>query len=185
MLEWKRGGLTQDILDKFAVIGGRREVDPVMGCIFDPKDTNVADWEDDEWYCVLPKIVVPKQPNRFGLKVGDNVTFETHDGVTRCCGFRGTHVVSGFDENGYRDGIARIVLEESSGKTFHPYWFGLCRSDGSPLPQKPATKTVVLEEWCSLIQGCYTFVWKVPGNHSTPIFFKTGVTRELEVPDVR
>jgi hypothetical protein len=127
--------------------------------------------------------VLPEPANRFGLKVGDKVTFGTHDGVTRCCGFRGTHVVSGFDENGYIDGIARIVLEGSSGTSFHPYWFGFCQSDGSPLPPKPATKTVVLEEWCFIGAKSFMFVWKPAGESPTPNMIKTGVTRELEVPN--
>jgi hypothetical protein len=93
--------------------------------------------------------------------------------------------VSGFDETGYRDGIARIVLEGTSGKGFHPYWFGLCLSDGSPLPQKPATKTVVLEEWCVYGSDRAIFEWHVVGRQigKTDSWFKTGVTRELEVPN--
>jgi hypothetical protein len=112
MLEWKRGGLTQEILDKFAVIEGRTGPEPVMGCIFDLKDTTVSDWLDNEWYCVLPEITV----------------------------------------------------------------------------SKPATKTVVLEEWCRIQSGTAYLEWQVVGNRacvSTTGWFKTGVTRELEVPDVR
>lgn len=184
MLEWKRGGLTQDILDKFAVIRGRTGPEPVMGCVFDPKDTVVADWLDDEWYCVLPEIVIPKQSNRFGLKVGDKVTFGTHDGKQFSGSASGTHVIASINDT-YSDGTARLTLGDVRGDNWHPYWFGLCRSDGSPLPPKPATKTIMLEEWCVYGSDRAIFEWHVVGRQigKTDTWFKTGVTRELEVPN--
>lgn len=144
----------------------------LSGCVVEPRCTG-WDW------------VLPEPANRFGLKVGDTVTIKSHDGVTHSARLDGKEFkVSGFHE-GYQDGIARVYIDE--GQPFHPYWFGLCRSDGSPLPEKPATKTIVLEEWCCLQRGTAYFDWQEVGNRScvTMSWFKTGVTRELEVPDVR
>ena len=131
---------------------------------------------------VVAKYVEPTS-NRFGLKVGDTVTIKTHDGKFFST-VKGSYQISAIDDTFYSDGIARFSLEGLKGGTWHPYWFGLCQTDGSPLPEKPATKNVVLEEWCSF-NGTHAHIsWKIAGyDHPSELWFKTGVTRELEVPN--
>lgn len=183
MLEWKRGGLTQEILDKHDVISGGTNDTPRTYRLYNPKDTYIDDWEDDEWYCVLPEIAVPKPTaNRFGLKVGDTVTIKPHDAKDGCVST--SHVIAAIEDT-YRDGIARFRLDDTRSSCWHPYYFGLCQSDGSPLPEKPATKTILLEEWCCIGNHgtSFTFVWHTVGRLSTPVFVKTGKTRELGVPN--
>lgn len=113
MLEWKRGGLTQEILDNNCVLGGGRNDPPEICTVSYKGDTKLDEWYNDDWYCVLPEFVVPK----------------------------------------------------------------------------PATKTVVLEEWCTGVSeavSAVTFVWRKSTSLSpVPAYWtKTGVTRELEVPNV-
>ena len=70
--------------------------------------------------------VLPEPAERFGLKTGDKVTVRGHYR-------RGDYVIAAIDDT-YRDGIARFDLEGDGGGLWHPYWFGLCQMDGSPLP---------------------------------------------------
>lgn len=143
----------------------------LSGCVAEPRCTG-WDW------------VLPEPANRFGLKVGDTVTIGTHDGKVYST-VKGSYKITAIDDD-YGDGIARFSLEGLRGKPFHPYWFGLCQSDGSPLPEKPATRMIVVEEWCNVQSGTARFDWHIVGNRfcTTDTWFKTGVTRELEVPNV-
>lgn len=128
--------------------------------------------------------VLPEPANRFGLKVGDTVTIKPHDARD---GYVSTsHVITEIDDS-FRDGIARFRLDDMRPYPWHPYYFGLCQSDGSPLPPKPAAKKVLLEEWCVFGSDRAIFEWHVEGRQigKTDTWFKTGVTRELEVPDVK
>jgi len=134
--------------------------------------------------------VLPEPANRFALKVGDVVVVKAHDGKYHP-NAHGAYVIESIEE-GYSDKIARFRLKGDGG-TWHPYWFGLCQSDGSPLPEKPTTKKTVLEEWVFLSgfdgsRSCSeaVFKWRPVGGHSRgPCrgWTKTGVTRELEVPN--
>lgn len=153
-------------------------------------ETNYEVWSDS-WFdecTVEPRCtgwdwVLPDPANRFGLKVGDTVTIKPHDAKD---GHVSTsHVIAAIEDT-YNDGIARFSLDDTrSSCCWHPYYFGLCQSDGSPLPPKSATKTVVLEEWCYPGENgrSYGFIWRDLGSPATDIWFKTGVTRELEVPN--
>ncbi len=59
MLEWKRGGLTQETLDKHVVLDGGSGNRPRLGlATHAPGETAAREWTDDEWYCVLPEITV-------------------------------------------------------------------------------------------------------------------------------
>jgi len=91
-------------------------------CVVEPRCTG-WDW------------VLPEPAERFGLKVGDKVTIQNHSL------YNGEYTVKTVDDD-YRDGISRFELEGDVGGWWHPYWFGLCQSDGSPLPPKPETYTM-------------------------------------------
>lgn len=140
----------------------------LSNCVVEPRCTG-WDW------------VLPDPANRFGLKVGDTVTIKPHDAGD--CYVRTSHIITEIDDS-FQDGIARFKLNDGL-RGWHPYYFGLCQSDGSPLPEKPATKTILLEEWCNIQSGTARFDWNVVGNRfcTTVTWFKTGKTRELEVPN--
>lgn len=131
--------------------------------------------------------VLPEPSNRFGLKVGDKVSLGAHDRPFWDSAKRGNEYVITSIDDSYLDGIARFNLDGEVRGYWHPYWFGLCKSDGSPLPEKPATKMVVLEEWCGLGPCRACFEWHTADSPTRPKadvhWFKTGKTRELEVPN--
>lgn len=138
---------------------------------------------------IMAKYVEQPTTNRFGLKVGDKVRLEAHDRRFWDSAKEGKEFIITSIDDSYRDGIARFNLDGEVKGTWHPYWFGLCQSDGSPLPEKPATKLIVLEEWCTGVSeaaSAVTFVWRKSTSLSPiPAYWtRTGKTRELEVPDV-
>ena len=61
MLEWKRGGLTQEILDKHMVLSGGTGDTPEFDGSYSLAGDSTPDlpgWTHNEWYCVLPEITV-------------------------------------------------------------------------------------------------------------------------------
>jgi len=104
--------------------------------------------------------VLPEPAERFGLKIGDKVTVQNH------CLYNGEYTIKAIDDD-YRDGIARFELEGDAGGLWHPYWFGLCQMDGSPLPPKPET-TKLYEYLVQSIQGgWYTEFHPIEGQSWT------------------
>jgi hypothetical protein len=127
MLEWKRGGLTQEILDKHIVLHGGSEPSPVLRDTYTPSDeTKVGEWEDDEWYCVLPEIPV-HDPGMDWVDLPQDHTFRAGD----------DYYSESYDE--WQP--AKGVIGQKVGKTISQR--GRCRRKDLP-PQK---RTIVLTEW--------------------------------------
>lgn len=69
MLEWKRGGLTQEILDKhFVMHAGIGDYPQPSNTTYRPGNTDVNMWKDTEWYLVLPEIKTPAVPTKVVLE---------------------------------------------------------------------------------------------------------------------
>lgn len=100
--------------DDYLVVNDNYFID----CVVEPRCTG-WDW------------VLPEPANRFRLEVGDVVTIVGHS--LR----KGEDIIESIEDS-YADGIARFRLRGARG-SWHPYWFGLCDEDGSPLPPKPET----------------------------------------------
>lgn len=130
MPEWKRGGLTQEILDKHYVLAGGVGDTPDLKQCLRPKVTNLSCWEDDEWYCILPEITV-------------------HDPGMDWVDLPLDHVYREGDEyfslrgNEYEPAMA--VIGEKVGDTISGR--GRCRRQDLP-PQK---RKIVLTEWLARV----------------------------------
>lgn len=173
MLEWRRGGLTDEILANNVVMSGGSKEIPELESVSFKEDTDLSHWHDEEWYCVLPEIktVLIDGPGKYVNRDGRVVTIATR----RPNESFPKHVWVSFD-NGGEDTF-----------TSQGCWAPSCITHSFDLvakyvePAKP--KVVLLEEWAFLGDMAVHIQWrKSEAGLSLPGWFKTGVTRELEVP---
>jgi hypothetical protein len=138
MLEWKRGGLTQEILDKhFVLAGGRGEVPAFAGWYSinnEEGPAELSELEGNEWYCVLPEITV-HDPGMDWVDLPQDHVFRAGD----------EYYSESYDE--WQP--AKGVIGQKVGKTISQR--GRCRRKDLP-PQK---RKIVLTEWLCLQAGTW------------------------------
>ncbi len=139
MLEWKRGGLTEEILDKHLVLSGGTEDTPRFDGMFSVKDdegpARLSDWKNDEWYCILPEIAV-HDPGMDWVDLPQDHVFRDGDEY---------YSLRGECYEPARGVIGQKVSDTLSGK-------GRCRRKDLP-PQK---RKIVLTEWL-VREGIYWY----------------------------
>ncbi len=133
MLEWRRGGLTQEILNEHWMLAGGRGDTPVLEGCTKSGTTNLCDWEDDEWYCVLPEISVHDPDMDWVDLPQDHVYREGDEYFCLGCG----------DYEPAKGVIGQKVSDTVSKR-------GRCRR--KDLPQK---RKIVLTEWLCLQAGTW------------------------------
>ena len=135
MLEWKRGGLTQEILDKHAVLEGGTGDVPMFGdYAYAPGKARADEWHDDEWYCVLPEITV-HDPGMDWVDLPQDHVFREGD----------EYYDRHYDEWQPAMGVIGQKVEETMSKK------GRCRRKDLP----PAKRKIVLTEWLVLEAGTW------------------------------
>ena len=135
MLEWKRGGLTQEILDEHDILHGGSSENPFISCtVYSKGSTKLVRWRDDEWYCVLPEITVHDPgmdwvdlPQDHVFREGDMYYLPRDGRYELACGV-----------------IGQKVSETISKR-------GRCRRKDLP----PAKRKIVLTEWLCLRAGTW------------------------------
>lgn len=174
MLEWKRSGLTQDILDKHVTLSGGTDSIPHIIDVLNAGRTDLCDWEEDEWYCVLPEIAMPEKPVTEAVVlrakyIGQSNRCVTHGKV--------------YDVTLHGIGYFHLTDDEGEPNSYYHSNFQLVE-DVKPVVKH--TRRVMLEEWAAHgeTMPCAEFMWRVvgypePGDSS---WFRTGATRQLDVP---
>lgn len=122
----------------YDVLPGRQYVVEIEPEVFRVYEESYFEGDVLEPRCTGWDWVLPEPFCRFGLKVGDSVVIKTWDGHEHRDSQGEECVIESIDDS-FSDGIARFRLVGKRLTCWHPYWFGLCQSDGSPLPPKPET----------------------------------------------
>jgi hypothetical protein len=143
MLEWKRGGLTQEILDKHLVLAGGTGDVPVFAGWYNLKEDDLddpclGDWEDNEWYCVLPEITV-HDPGMDWVDLPQDHVFRKGD----------EYYDRHYDDWQPAMGVIGKKVEETSSRK------GRCRRKDLP-PQK---RKIVLKKWLIRWEDHYVVEW--------------------------